>query len=160
MIYTSGSTGTPKGAANTHAGLHNRLAWMQDAYGLTGDDVVLQKTPFSFDVSVREFFWPLIVGARLVMAAPGAHRDPARLVETIRRDGVTTLHFVPSMQATPTLWQTLLAEGGEHLPDLKGLAMLTAAARRCRRNCGIGSLNICRRFSWRTCTARPRPRSP
>ena len=97
MIYTSGSTGKPKGAANTHAGLHNRLAWMQDAYGLTGDDVVLQKTPFSFDVSVWEFFWPLIVGARLVMAAPGAHRDPARLVETIRREGVTTLHFVPSM---------------------------------------------------------------
>ena len=87
MIYTSGSTGKPKGAANTHAGLHNRLAWMQDAYGLTGDDVVLQKTPFSFDVSVWEFFWPLIVGARLVMAAPGAHRDPARLVETIRRAG-------------------------------------------------------------------------
>ena len=84
MIYTSGSTGKPKGAANTHAGLHNRLAWMQDAYGLTGDDVVLQKTPFSFDVSVWEFFWPLIVGARLVMAAPGAHRDPARLVSPMR----------------------------------------------------------------------------
>jgi amino acid adenylation domain-containing protein len=97
MIYTSGSTGKPKGAANTHAGLHNRLAWMQDAYGLTGDDVVLQKTPFSFDVSVWEFFWPLIVGARLVVAGPGAHRDSARLVETIRREGVTTLHFVPSM---------------------------------------------------------------
>src|SRR4051812_8339093 len=97
MIYTSGSTGKPKGAANTHAGLHNRLAWMQDAYGLTGDDAVLQKTPFSFDVSVWEFFWPLIVGARLVMAAPGAHRDPDRVAETIRREGVTTLHFVPSM---------------------------------------------------------------
>src|SRR5258706_10829365 len=97
MIYTSGSTGKPKGAANTHAGLHNRLAWMQDAYGLTGDDVVLQKTPFSFDVSMWEFFWPLIVGARLVMAAPGAHRDPVRLIETIRRQRVTTLHFGPSM---------------------------------------------------------------
>ena len=70
MIYTSGSTGKPKGAMNTHAGLHNRLPWMQDAYRLTGDDVVLQKTPFSFDVSVWEFFWPLIVGARLVMARP------------------------------------------------------------------------------------------
>ena len=87
MIYTSGSTGTPKGAANTHAGLHNRLAWMQDAYGLGGDDVVLQKTPFSFDVSVWEFFWPLMVGARLVVARPGAHRDPARLVETIASHG-------------------------------------------------------------------------
>ena len=71
MIYTSGSTGKPKGAANTHEGLHNRLAWMQDAYGLTADDVVLQKTPFSFDVSVWEFFWPLMVGARLVVARPG-----------------------------------------------------------------------------------------
>ena len=85
MIYTSGSTGQPKGAANTHHGLHNRLGWMQDAYGLTHDDVVLQKTPFSFDVSVWEFFWPLITGARLVLAAPGAHRDPAQLVETIRK---------------------------------------------------------------------------
>ena len=83
MIYTSGSTGTPKGAANTHAGLHNRLAWMQDAYGLGDDDAVLQKTPFGFDVSVWEFFWPLMVGARLVVAAPGAHREPARLIETI-----------------------------------------------------------------------------
>jgi non-ribosomal peptide synthetase component F len=70
---------------------------MQDAYGLSCDDVVLQKTPFSFDVSVWEFFWPLMVGARLVVAAPGAHRDPARLMQTIRAQGVTTLHFVPSM---------------------------------------------------------------
>ena len=58
---------------------------MQDAYGLGADDAVLQKTPFSFDVSVWEFFWPLMTGARLVMAAPGAHRDPAHLVETIDR---------------------------------------------------------------------------
>ena len=70
---------------------------MQDAYGLGGDDVVLQKTPFSFDVSVWEFFWPLIVGSRLVMAPPGAHRDPARLLAAIHEHGVTTLHFVPSM---------------------------------------------------------------
>src|SRR5581483_10360390 len=97
VIYTSGSTGKPKGAANTHGGLYNRLAWMQAAYGLTADDVVLQKTPFGFDVSVWELLWPLMVGARLVLAAPGAHRDPARLLETIRRHGVTTLHFVPSV---------------------------------------------------------------
>ena len=70
---------------------------MQDAYGLTADDVVLQKTPFSFDVSVWEFFWPLMVGARLVVAEPGAHRDPARLMAAIGEHGVTTLHFVPSM---------------------------------------------------------------
>jgi non-ribosomal peptide synthetase component F len=97
MIYTSESTGKPKGTANTHYGLLNRLSWMQDAYLLMPDDVVLQKTPFSFDVSVWEFFWPLITGARLALAAPGMHRDPAGLVETICKQGVTTLHFVPSM---------------------------------------------------------------
>jgi amino acid adenylation domain-containing protein len=97
VIYTSGSTGRPKGAANRHVALHNRLAWMQQAYQLTASDTVLQKTPFSFDVSVWEFFWPLMTGARLAVAAPGDHRDPARLVQLIRRHGVTTLHFVPSM---------------------------------------------------------------
>ncbi|MCD1586604.1 amino acid adenylation domain-containing protein, partial [Halomonas sp. IOP_14] len=97
VIYTSGSTGRPKGAANRHHALTNRLQWMQDAYGLTTDDAVLQKTPFSFDVSVWEFFWPLMQGARLVMAPPGAHREPAQLVELIRSHNITTLHFVPSM---------------------------------------------------------------
>ncbi|HEX8244312.1 MAG TPA: amino acid adenylation domain-containing protein [Longimicrobium sp.] len=97
VIYTSGSTGRPKGAMNAHRGVVNRILWMQDAFALGADDVVLQKTPFSFDVSVWEFFWPLAVGARLVMAAPGAHRDPAVLAETIERERVTTLHFVPSM---------------------------------------------------------------
>ncbi len=84
---------------------------MQDAYRLTPDDAVLQKTPFSFDVSVWEFFWPLMTGARLVIAAPGAHRDPARLVETIRKQSVTTLHFVPSML------QAFLAYGEAHRCD-------------------------------------------
>ncbi|WP_151634008.1 non-ribosomal peptide synthetase [Noviherbaspirillum aerium] len=97
VIYTSGSTGKPKGAANRHCALHNRLAWMQDAYRLDHTDTVLQKTPFSFDVSVWEFFWPLMTGARLAVAAPGDHRDPARLAELIERHQVTTLHFVPSM---------------------------------------------------------------
>ncbi|HEX6911163.1 MAG TPA: amino acid adenylation domain-containing protein, partial [Longimicrobium sp.] len=97
VIYTSGSTGRPKGAMNAHRGVVNRIAWMQDAFGLTGDDAVLQKTPFSFDVSVWEFFWPLAVGARLVVAPPGAHRDPVALNELIQRERITTLHFVPSM---------------------------------------------------------------
>ncbi|OIN46673.1 non-ribosomal peptide synthetase [Pseudomonas azotoformans] len=97
VIYTSGSTGKPKGAGNSHAALANRLCWMQQVYALDASDTVLQKTPFSFDVSVWEFFWPLLSGARLVMAAPGDHRDPAKLVEVITREGVTTLHFVPSM---------------------------------------------------------------
>ncbi|HEX8117761.1 MAG TPA: amino acid adenylation domain-containing protein, partial [Pyrinomonadaceae bacterium] len=97
VIYTSGSTGRPKGAMNTHAAIYNRLRWMQEAYGLTADDCVLQKTPFSFDVSVWEFFWPLATGARLVLARPGGHRDSAYLIDLIRRERVTTLHFVPPM---------------------------------------------------------------
>ncbi|MBX9762632.1 MAG: amino acid adenylation domain-containing protein [Pseudomonadaceae bacterium] len=97
VIYTSGSTGKPKGAGNSHAALANRLLWMQEAYRLDGGDTLLQKTPFSFDVSVWEFFWPLMTGARLVVAAPGDHRDPQRLLELIQTHRVTTLHFVPSM---------------------------------------------------------------
>ncbi|EIK94329.1 non-ribosomal peptide synthetase [Pseudomonas sp. M47T1] len=96
-IYTSGSTGKPKAAGNSHEALHNRLVWMQQAYQLGAADRVLQKTPFSFDVSVWEFFWPLMTGATLVMADPGAHRDPAALQAVIEREQVTTLHFVPSM---------------------------------------------------------------
>ncbi|MGC7103140.1 amino acid adenylation domain-containing protein, partial [Amycolatopsis lurida] len=97
VIYTSGSTGRPKGVVVSHRSIVNRLKWMQDEYGLTRDDRVLQKTPSSFDVSVWEFFWPLITGAGLVMARPGGHRDPAYLAEVIQRYGVTTVHFVPSM---------------------------------------------------------------
>ena len=97
IIYTSGSTGKPKGAMNTHRGICNRLLWMQDQYQLTDTDRVLQKTPFSFDVSVWEFFWPLITGARLVVAQPEGHRDPNYLVNVIAQQQITTLHFVPSM---------------------------------------------------------------
>src|SRR4051794_35429645 len=96
-IYTSGSTGKPKGVPNVHKAIVNRLLWMQARYGLTPADRVLQKTPYSFDVSVWEFFWPLLAGARLVMARPGGHQDPAYLVRTIQDEGITTLHFVPSM---------------------------------------------------------------
>jgi amino acid adenylation domain-containing protein len=96
-IYTSGSTGQPKGALNTHAGICNRLLWMQDTYGLSEHDRVLQKTSFSFDVSVWEFFWPLLTGARLVLARPGAHRDNAELVRLVQQQQITTMHFVPSM---------------------------------------------------------------
>ncbi|MFJ8910220.1 non-ribosomal peptide synthase/polyketide synthase [Amycolatopsis sp. NPDC102389] len=97
VIYTSGSTGRPKGVVVPHEGIVNRLLWMQDEYGLTADDRVLQKTPSSFDVSVWEFFWPLITGATLVVAKPDGHRDPAYLAELIRDQRITTLHFVPSM---------------------------------------------------------------
>ncbi|MEU8087143.1 amino acid adenylation domain-containing protein [Micromonospora sp. NPDC049101] len=97
MIYTSGSTGQPKAAMITHRGVVNRLLWMQDAFGLTLDDRVLQKTPFSFDVSVWEFFWPLLTGARMVVARPEGHKDPEYLSNLIQEHGITTLHFVPSM---------------------------------------------------------------
>ena len=97
MIYTSGSTGKPKGAMNTHRGISNRLLWMQEKYQLTATDVVLQKTPFSFDVSVWEFFWPLLAGARLLLAKPGGHRDAAYLVKLITKHQITVLHFVPPM---------------------------------------------------------------
>ncbi|MDF3833723.1 amino acid adenylation domain-containing protein, partial [Cupriavidus basilensis] len=97
VIYTSGSTGRPKGAGNRHGALHNRLWWMQAQYRLDASDTVLQKTPFSFDVSVWEFFWPLMTGARLALAAPGDHRDPQRIAALIARHRVTTLHFVPAM---------------------------------------------------------------
>ncbi|HET6765426.1 MAG TPA: condensation domain-containing protein, partial [Longimicrobiaceae bacterium] len=114
VIYTSGSTGTPKGAMNAHRGVVNRLLWMQEAYGLASDDAVLQKTPFSFDVSVWELFWPLITGARLVLARPEGHKDPAYLRDAIAASGVTTLHFVPSM-----LRAFLEVEGLDALPSLK-----------------------------------------
>ncbi|HIE0706730.1 TPA: amino acid adenylation domain-containing protein [Serratia marcescens] len=97
VIYTSGSTGKPKGVMNEHRGVINRLLWMQQAYPLTPEDVVLQKTPFSFDVSVWEFFWPMMVGARLAIAKPGGHQEPDYLSACIAQHGVTTLHFVPSM---------------------------------------------------------------
>ncbi|HWM02242.1 MAG TPA: amino acid adenylation domain-containing protein, partial [Actinophytocola sp.] len=97
VIYTSGSTGRPKGVVNTHAGIVNRLDWMQAALRIGPDDTVLHKTPIGFDVSVWEIFWPLTVGARLVLARPGGHRDPGYLREVIGRHRVTTVHFVPSM---------------------------------------------------------------
>ncbi|MGW5285223.1 amino acid adenylation domain-containing protein [Streptomyces collinus] len=99
VIYTSGSTGRPKAVVVEHRAIVNRLLWMQDRYGLGPDDRVLQKTPFGFDVSVWEFFWPLLTGAALVVAEPGGHKDPAYLARLIQEESVTTAHFVPSMLA-------------------------------------------------------------
>jgi amino acid adenylation domain-containing protein/non-ribosomal peptide synthase protein (TIGR01720 family) len=114
VIYTSGSTGRPKGACLAHAGVVNRLLWMQDAYPIGPGDAVLQKTPFSFDVSVWELFWPLITGARLVMARPGGHRDAAYLAAAIREHGISVVHFVPSMLA-----QFLQEPSARELPSLR-----------------------------------------
>ncbi|MFG1811491.1 amino acid adenylation domain-containing protein [Streptomyces sp. NPDC049040] len=99
VIYTSGSTGQPKGVVNGHRGVVNRLHWMQRRFGLTAADTVMQKTPAGFDVSVWEFFWPLLAGARLVLARPDGHKDAGYLRDLITAEGVTTMHFVPSMLA-------------------------------------------------------------
>jgi len=96
-IYTSGSTGQPKGAGVPHQGILNRLQWMQQQYRLDDGDCVLQKTPYSFDVSVWEFFWPLMTGAQLVIAKPDEHKDSLALIDTVIREQVSTIHFVPSM---------------------------------------------------------------
>ncbi|MEQ1527955.1 MAG: amino acid adenylation domain-containing protein, partial [Methylococcales bacterium] len=113
-IYTSGSTGQPKGAAVPHQGILNRLQWMQSQYQLDYTDRVLQKTPYSFDVSVWEFFWPLMTGARLVIAKPDQHKDSLALVDIICREGITTIHFVPSM-----LYAFIETPGVENCTSLK-----------------------------------------
>ncbi|NME81503.1 non-ribosomal peptide synthetase, partial [Rhodococcus sp. 105337] len=119
VIFTSGSTGRPKGVAVSHGAVVNRLEWMQHEYSLTGADVVLQKTPFTFDVSVWEFFWPLGVGARLAVAAPDGHRDPAYLAKVMAERGVSVAHFVPSMLAV------FVTEAG--VSDLSGLRLVFAS---------------------------------
>ena len=126
VIYTSGSTGRPKGAVNTHASLTNRLWWAQQTYHLGPDDRVLQKTPCGFDVSVWEFFWPLLAGACVVLARPEGHRDPVYLAQAIATEQITTLHFVPSMlhgflDATPTVGASVrrvLCSGEALRPEL------------------------------------------
>jgi amino acid adenylation domain-containing protein len=106
VFYTSGSTGKPKGVMIEHRAIVNRMQWIREAIPLTPADVVLQKTPFTFDISVCEIFWPLISGARLVMARPGGHTDPAYLADAIARHGITVIKFVP------TVLQLVLAEHG------------------------------------------------
>ncbi|MBJ6369615.1 non-ribosomal peptide synthetase, partial [Snuella sedimenti] len=97
VIYTSGSTGRPKGVMNQHSGIVNRLLWTQSHYGLKDDDIILQKTTSSFDVSVWELLWSITCGSILVFAKPGGHKDPYYIKELIEREAITTIHFVPSM---------------------------------------------------------------
>ncbi|HET6976572.1 MAG TPA: amino acid adenylation domain-containing protein [Pyrinomonadaceae bacterium] len=97
VIYTSGSTGRPKGAVISHRAICNHTVWMQSVLPQRADDCLLQKTPFSFDASVWEFFAPLFVGARLVMAEPSRHQEPDYLARTINREGVTIIQMVPSL---------------------------------------------------------------
>jgi len=160
VLFTSGSTGRPKGVGIPHAGVRNRLLWMQERFGLDGGDAVLQKTPYTFDVSVWEFFWPLLAGARLVMLEPGAHKEPERLTAAIRQHGITTIHFVPSMLSafleadslhlcrslrrvicsgealTAELQQRFFAQSGAELHNLYGPteASIDVTAWSCRRD--------------------------
>ncbi len=99
VLYTSGSTGEPKGVMITHLGVCNRLLWVQESFHLTPDDCMMLKAPLTFDASVSELFWPLIAGARLVLAPPGLQGDSRYLVDTICKNAVTTLEFVPAMLA-------------------------------------------------------------
>ena len=124
VIYTSGTTGHPKGVMVEHASLVNRIDWMQSEYQLEAQDKVLQKTPFSFDVSVWEFTWPLTSGCCLVLAKPDGHKDPSYLSEVITAHSITLLHFVPSMlnaMLSSGLWSTCTSVkkvfcSGEALP--------------------------------------------
>ncbi|KTC92608.1 MULTISPECIES: non-ribosomal peptide synthetase [Legionella] len=97
IIYTSGSTGKPKGVMVPHRGICNRLIWMQETYELSAEDRVLQKTPYTFDVSVWELFWPLMSGASLYISEPNGHKDPYYLASIIQQQQISTIHFVPSM---------------------------------------------------------------
>jgi amino acid adenylation domain-containing protein len=96
-IYTSGSTGTPKGVLNQHDGLYNRLVWMKAYLQATDTEIFLQKTPYTFDVSIWEQLLPFICGAQLVFAIPGGHKDPFYLQQLIDKEQITVVHFVPSM---------------------------------------------------------------
>src|SRR6185295_17663747 len=123
-IFTSGSTGRPKGAMNEHRAVLNRLLWGETTFGFDARDRFIQKTPFSFDVSVFELFGPLLCGARLALAVPGGHQDTSYLARLLAEEGATTVHFVPSMlrtfldEAEPSTLRSLrrVMASGEALP--------------------------------------------
>ncbi|MGH8880096.1 MAG: amino acid adenylation domain-containing protein, partial [Stackebrandtia sp.] len=142
VIFTSGSTGRPKGVAVPHCAIVNRLIWMQAEYGLTADDVVLQKTPATFDVSVWEFFWPLQIGARLVLARPDGHRDPAYLAEVIAAERVSVAHFVPSMLAVFVAEPRVAECDTLRLVFASGEALAPASAQRLRALTGAALHNL------------------
>ena len=167
VIYTSGSTGQPKGVGNTHGALAERLQWMQATYQLNETDVLMQKAPISFDVSVWECFWPLITGCRLVLAGPGEHRDPHRIAQLVQEHEVTTLHFVPPLLqlfvdeplAAECTSLRRLFSGGEALPvELRNrvLAQLPAVQLHNRYGPTETAINV---THWH-CTAADGERSP
>ncbi|UFT00038.1 amino acid adenylation domain-containing protein [Nocardia huaxiensis] len=147
VIYTSGSTGTPKGVMIEHLSVVNRLEWMQRRYRLTEADVVLHKTPATFDVSVWELLWWAMTGARAAVLAPGAERDPRAMTEAIARHGVTVLHFVPSMLGPFLDHLTETADAATDLASLRlvvcsGEALTPALVNRFRKLCTRLGLDI------------------
>ncbi len=128
VIFTSGSTGRPKGVVNNHRGIANRLRWMQDQFSLHAGEVAMQKTPYSFDVSVWELFWPLQTGATLAIADHNSHKDPYKLYQQIQHFGVNIIHFVPTMlsaflganSSVQTSLRTVICSGEELTPELQG----------------------------------------
>ncbi|MGW6422383.1 amino acid adenylation domain-containing protein [Nocardia sp. NPDC055053] len=118
VIYTSGSTGKPKGVVVEHHSVINRIGWMQRRYPLRPTDVILQKTPSSFDVSVWELFWWAVEGAQVALLRPGGEKDPRELLAAVADFGITVMHFVPSM-LTPFL--DLLESDPTAVPRAAGL---------------------------------------
>lgn len=144
VLYTSGSTGSPKGVVITHRAIDNRLRWMQAEFEIGADDRVLQKTSIGFDVSVWELFWPLLVGSCLVVAPPGAHRDPQALADLVVAERITTMHFVPSMLTT---FVEELSNRQERPAQLRrvicsGEALSTHLARTAAQLTGAGVFNL------------------
>ena len=125
VIYTSGSTGKPKGVMIEQRALVNRLRWMQAAYPIGPGDVILQKTPYSFDVSVWELFWWALQGATLAFLVPGGERNPLALVEAVRKHRVSVMHFVPSM--LNVFLEYLDAKGDGALKSLSSLKRVFAS---------------------------------
>ncbi|MFH7339449.1 amino acid adenylation domain-containing protein [Streptomyces sp. KHY 26] len=141
-MYTSGSTGKPKGVLVPHGGIVNRLLWSQAYFSLDPSDCVLHKTPATFDVSVWELFWPLLVGSRMVIARPAGHKDPQYLTKLVQDAGVTTLHFVPSMLET-----FLEAVDDSSLPTLRrvicsGEALTDSLRLKCQSQLKAGLFNL------------------
>lgn len=115
VIYTSGSTGNPKGVMVEQHSVVNRLYWMQDEYPIGTDDVLIQKTPTTFDVSVWELFWWAMFGSKLVMLKPGGERNPDELLYAIEQYRVNVIHFVPSMLGAFLNYLKLKNEIPKHL---------------------------------------------
>lgn len=117
VIYTSGSTGRPKGVMIEHTSLINRINWMQKKYPIDSDSVIIQKTPYTFDVSVWELFWWFFVGVKVCFLKPGGEKDPKVIIDAIERYKVSTMHFVPSMLS-------MFLQYVEEIGDLKRLSSL------------------------------------